>query len=91
MYYLSGSLIGLGLSVLSGSSLRYIMLNNTGVNDRATSQGMLTIFTSVGQLSGSAIVGILLALNANGFQLIFTGISILLFMMVFLSFKLKNR
>lgn len=91
LYYLSGSLIGLGLSVLSGSSLRYIMLNNTGVDDRATSQGMLTIFTSVGQLSGSAIVGILLALSVNGFQLIFTGISILLFTMVFLAFKLKNR
>lgn len=91
LYYLSGSFVGLGLSVLSGSSLRYIMLNNTGAADRATSQGMLTIFTSVGQLSGSALVGILLALNTNGFNLIFTAISIILVLMVILSLKLKNR
>lgn len=91
LYYLSGSFVGLGLSVLSGSSLRYIMLNNTGAADRATSQGMLTIFSSVGQLSGSALVGILLALNTNGFNLIFTAISIILVLMVILSLKLKNR
>jgi len=91
IYYLSGALIGLGLSVLSGSSLRYIMLNNASAEDRAVSQGMLTIFISVGQLSGSALVGILLALNSSGFNLIFTGISVIALLMVFLSFKLKNR
>ena len=90
-YYLSGTLIGLGLSILSGSSLRYIMLNNTSAEDRATSQGMLTIFTSIGQLSGAAVIGILLAISANGFDLIFIGISIILFLMIFIATKLKNR
>lgn len=39
LFYSSGMLIGLGLSVLSGSSLRYIMLNETTAVDRAVSQG----------------------------------------------------
>lgn len=91
LYYLSGTLIGSGLSILSGSSLRYIMLNNTSAEDRATSQGMLTIFTSIGQLSGAAMIGIILAISAQGFDLIFTGISILLFIMIFIATKLKNR
>ncbi len=89
-YYLNGTFIGLGMSVLSGSSLRYIMLNNTDAEDRAVSQGMLTIFTSVGQLAGSALVGILLASFTNGYTLIFTGISVLLAILIFVSVKLKN-
>lgn len=90
LYYLSGVLVGLGSSVLSGSSLRYIMLNNTAAEDRAVSQGMLTIFISIGQLTGSALTGILLALNKNSFSLIFNGISIFLFLMIFVSLRLKN-
>ncbi len=89
-YYLNGTFIGLGMSVLSGSSLRYIMLNNTDAEDRAISQGMLTIFTSVGQLAGSAMVGILLASFTNGYTLIFTGISVLLAILILVSVKLKN-
>jgi predicted MFS family arabinose efflux permease len=48
LFYTSGVLIGLGLSVLSGSSLRYIMLNETSMVDRAVTQGMLTIFHQPG-------------------------------------------
>ena len=90
LYYSSGVAIGLGLSVLSGSSLRYIMLNNTGVDDRAISQGMITIFTSVGQLSGAAIVGIVLAMKSNSYNTLFLGLSILL-VLIILSFVFKFR
>jgi MFS family permease len=48
LFYTSGVLIGLGLSVLSGSSLRYIMLNETSMVDRAVTQGMLTISSAWG-------------------------------------------
>jgi MFS family permease len=93
MYYLSGALIGLGLSVLAGSSLRYIMLNNTAIEDRAISQGMLTIFISVGQLLGSAVIGLLLASfsNKNVYPIIFTGISILLGSMLIVSLGLNKN
>lgn len=60
LFYASGVFVGLGLSILAGSSLRYIMLSVTSSEDRATSQGMLTIFTSSGQLIGSALFGLIL-------------------------------
>lgn len=93
IYYLSGSIIGLGLSVLSGSSLRYIMLNNTSLEDRATSQGMLTIFVSVGQLIGSAAVGLLTAslIAKNLYEYMFIGVASLLLAMFLLSFGLKKK
>jgi EmrB/QacA subfamily drug resistance transporter len=93
LYYLSGSITGLGLSVLSGSSLRYIMLNNTSLEDRATSQGMLTIFISVGQLIGTAVVGLLTAalIAKDLYESMFIGVSCLLLAMFFLSFGLKNK
>ncbi|MBN2893622.1 MAG: MFS transporter, partial [Bacteroidales bacterium] len=47
LFYFSGVFIGLGLSVLSGSSLRYVMLNEVPASDRAVTQGMLTIFISL--------------------------------------------
>lgn len=78
LYYSSGLAVGFGLSVLSGSSLRYIMLNNTGVDDRAISQGMVTIFTSVGQLMGASIVGIVLAMKSHSFYTLFLGLSFML-------------
>jgi len=93
LYYLSGALIGLGLSVLAGSSLRYIMLKNTIVEDRATSQGMLTIFTSVGQLFGAAFIGLILLSQPDkkGFEMIFAGVSALILVMFFLSFGIKGE
>jgi len=90
LYYSSGVAVGLGLSVLSGSSLRYIMLNNTGVDDRAISQGMITIFTSIGQLSGAAIVGIVLVLKSNSYNTLFLGLSIII-LVIALPFVLKFK
>jgi EmrB/QacA subfamily drug resistance transporter len=92
LFYSSGVFIGLGLSVLSGSSLRYIMLNNTSTEDRAVSQGMLTIFISVGQLIGSAAIGLILASlkEINAYPFIFTGVAIAVFLMMILAFRLKN-
>jgi MFS family permease len=93
VYYMSGVLIGLGLSVLAGSSLRYIILNNTAAEDRATSQGMLTIFISIGQITGTAVIGLLMA-SATGrvaFESIFTGVAVLLLAMLVLSLGLKGR
>jgi len=90
IYYLSGVLVGLGLSVLAGSSLRYIVLNNTSAEDRATSQGMLTIFTSIGQITGTAVIGMMMASMTTGvFATVFKGVAILLACMVVLSLWLE--
>ncbi len=92
IYYLSGVLVGLGLSVLAGSSLRYIVLNNTSAEDRATSQGMLTIFTSVGQITGTAVIGMVIASMATGvFPTVFKGVVALLVVMLLLSLWLEGK
>ena len=92
IYYLSGVFVGLGLSVLAGSSLRYIVLNNTSADDRATSQGMLTIFTSTGQITGTAVIGLLFASEmTEAFGIIFRGIAILAAVMIVLSLRLEGK
>jgi MFS family permease len=92
LFYLAGSLIGLGFSMRT--ALNYIMLNEVGATDRATSQGLLTIFISLGQLTGSALIGAMIATDPNGISgfrqafFILGGISALL---AILSLWLKNR
>ncbi|MCF7807422.1 MAG: MFS transporter [Candidatus Marinimicrobia bacterium] len=93
IYYSSGVLIGLGMSVLSGSSLRYIMLNNTKVEDRATSQGMLTIFISLGQLSATALIGVLSAslMGSESYAFIFRGTGVLMTAMFLTAIALRSQ
>lgn len=91
LFYTSGIFIGLGLSILAGSSLRYIMLNATKAEDRAITQGMLTIFTSSGQLIGSALFGFILgSLTSNhSFKYVFSIAGGALFIIFFLALRLR--
>lgn len=93
LFYVSGALIGFGLSVLSGSSLRYIMLNETSMVDRAVTQGMLTIFISLGQLTGAAIIGVVLEhkKGIQGYENVFLYQSLLLIVIIAFAFLLKKR
>ena len=63
IFYLAGVIIGFGLSLLVGSSLRFIVLNETPRGEKASAQGILTIFISSGQIVGSVIIA---ALSNNG-------------------------
>jgi predicted MFS family arabinose efflux permease len=93
LFYVSAALIGFGLSVLSGSSLRYIMLNETSVVDRAVTQGMLTIFISLGQLTGASLIGVIIAHKegTEGYVNVFLYQSLLLFLIIISAIFLKNR
>lgn len=93
MFYISGILIGLGLSVLSGSSLRYIMLNETSSSDRAVTQGMLTIFISLGQLTGASLIGVIIAKaqGIQGYRNVFVYQSIMIGMILIFAFFLKSH
>jgi MFS family permease len=94
IFYTGGAFLGLGLSVLSGSALRYIMLNEVSVSDRATTQGIITIFISIGQMTGAAIIGTLVASNSvplNGYKQVFLFISIFAFLLAVTGLLLKSR
>jgi MFS family permease len=94
IFYGSGVLIGLGLSVLAGSALRYIMLNEVDVHERAITQGVLTIFVSIGQIVGSAAITMVAAQELNpaaGYRKALYLISILMALTFVLALRLKSR
>jgi EmrB/QacA subfamily drug resistance transporter len=64
-FYASGALVGFGLSGLLGAPLRYITLEAAGSERRAAGQGLLTVFLSVGQLVGAALIGGVVASSAT--------------------------
>jgi EmrB/QacA subfamily drug resistance transporter len=66
LFYGGGIAIGIGMAGLLGSSLRYIMLAEAPAADRGAAQGILTVFISVGQLAGSAILGAVIASAGRG-------------------------
>ena len=94
LFYTGGVFMGLGTSMLQGSSIRYIMLNEVRPEDRALGQGIITLFTSVGQMTGATLIGIVVASQASrlaGYDISFVIISIIAFMVMLVSFLLKSR
>jgi len=94
IFYAGGAFLGLGFSILSGSALRYIMLNEVSVSERATTQGLITIFVSIGQMTGAAIIGTLVASNSlltKGYKQVFFFISIFAFLLAVTGIFLKSR
>lgn len=93
-FILSGVIIGLGLSALLGAPVRYIMLNEASASNRTAAQGAIALFTSIGQLLSSALVGAVADSQGGGVKgygsayLVIGAIAILL---VILTFWLKNR
>ena len=62
-FYLAGGLLGFGLSMRA--ALNYIMLNAVNELERASSQGMLLIFISIGQITGASFIGVMAAAAAE--------------------------
>ncbi|MBK7454150.1 MAG: MFS transporter [Anaerolineales bacterium] len=90
----SAAIIGLGLSSLLGAPMRYIMLNEASVADRTSAQGLITLFTSVGQLTSSALIGAVAASmggGVKGYGTAYMVIGIIAGIMVILTLGLKNR
>jgi len=94
LFITAGVFFGLGLSILSGSSLRYIMLNEVDIHQRALTQGLLTIFVSMGQITGGAVVSGMVAkyvVMLDGYKSVFISISVLIAGVLLISFRLRNR
>ncbi len=90
----SAAVIGLGLASLLGAPMRYIMLNEASAADRTSAQGLITLFTSVGQLTSSALIGAVAASmggGVKGYGTAYMVIGIIAGIMVILTLGLKNR
>jgi EmrB/QacA subfamily drug resistance transporter len=62
----AGVLVGLGLSGLLGAPLRYVLLNEVSAGERGSSQGLLTIFTSIGMMLSGVLIGAIAASAGGG-------------------------
>ena len=94
LFILAGVVIGLGLSALLGAPIRYIMLSEAAAADRAAAQGVMTLFTSTGQLLSAALVGAVAASQgggADGYSTAFLVIAGVALVLLVLSFGLKTR
>jgi EmrB/QacA subfamily drug resistance transporter len=90
----SGVVIGLGLSSLLGAPMRYIMLNEASAEERTSAQGVITLFTSIGQMASSAIVGAVAASmggGVTGYGSAYMVIGVIAAVMVILTLGLKNQ
>jgi EmrB/QacA subfamily drug resistance transporter len=94
LFILSGFIIGLGLSALLGAPVRYIMLNEAPRADRAAAQGGITLFTSIGQLTSSALVGAVAASlggGVKGYGSAYMVIGIVALVLALMTLGLKSR
>ena len=94
LFIVAGIVIGLGLSALLGAPVRYIMLNEAPASDRTAAQGAITLFTSIGQLASSALVGAVAASQGGGvkgYGSAYLVIGVIAVVLVFLTLGLKNR
>jgi multidrug resistance protein len=93
-FYTAGILMGLGSAMLQGSALRYIMLNEVQSSERALGQGIITLFTSTGQMTGATLIGIIVAsfpTKIYGYSQSFLIISAIAFVVMLIGFRLKSR
>ncbi|GMQ80669.1 MAG: MFS transporter [Rhodothermia bacterium] len=93
-FYISTVAIGLGLAGIMGSALNYILMHETQEEERTSSQGLITLFISVGQLFGAALVGSVVASMAGtvaGYSTAFFGIAAMMVVLTLLAFRLKAR
>jgi MFS family permease len=70
-FFGAGALTGLGLAVLLGAPLRYVVMREVAEDQRGAGQGLLTLSLSIGQLAGAALVGGVTTARAgqlSGFQ-----------------------
>ncbi|MHB8580082.1 MAG: MFS transporter [Ignavibacteriaceae bacterium] len=94
LFYTAASISGIGMGFLLGAPLRYIMLKEARESERASGQGVLTLFTGTGQLFGSALVGAVATSQgggAAGLQIAYGMVGAILFLLIIVSFNLKSR
>lgn len=94
VFYLASVFIGFGLAGLLGSALSYILIHEAKKQERAVSQGAITLFISIGQLLSAAMVGAIAASNQielEGYRTAFSVIVVITFLMTACAFFLKNK
>jgi EmrB/QacA subfamily drug resistance transporter len=66
LFILAGALVGLGLSGLLGSPVRYLTLRESSDVERSSAQAMVSLAGSLGQLAASALTGAIVESSLAG-------------------------
>lgn len=92
LFYGADVVIGLGMAILAGSSLRFVVLNETDKSERASAQGILTLFISSGQIIGSTIISALAATmsTTSGYMVAFMVVGVSMLLLVPAAMLLRN-
>ena len=93
-FYAAGAVIGLGLSGLLGAPLRYITLQESGDRRKGAGQGLLTLFLSIGQVVGAALIGGVVASSASelgGYRSALLAVAIVCAVALLASIALRSR
>jgi len=92
--FITASVIGsIGLGAVLGAPLRLIVLDNSLPAERGSAQGLLSNFTSIGRLFGSAFVGSIAASaggGVGGYRAAFVGIAVVAAAMGGLALTLRS-
>ena len=75
------AIVGAGLAALLGAPLRYVVAAETDERDRASAQGLLSVFTSTGISLGASIAGALIASSTpqeplSGYRRLYVAIAV---------------
>ncbi len=93
-FYIAAVLVGVGMGIIVGAPLRYIMLNEAKESERASGQGAVRLFTGIGQLFGGALVGAVASSQGGGsagLQNAYLLVGIMVAFLFLISFGLKSR
>lgn len=93
-FLLASIISGIGSSGLVGAPIRYIVLAETGNEDRASAQGLLSVTSSIGRLIGASVVGAVATSMGGGvigYQAAFAGLVVLGIVIMFTAMTLNSR
>lgn len=93
-FYLIAVVIGIGLSSLVGAPVRYIVLNETPLEQRGSSQAVITLARSIGQMLGGVMIGAVIAAfkhGLDGFHVAYLVIGVLVLLGTLSAFGLKPQ
>lgn len=65
-FYPAAVLTGLGLSALLGAPVRYLMLQVSSPQERASTQALISVVTKIGQMLSAAVIGAVAASFGGG-------------------------
>ena len=94
LFYVGSVLIGFGLAGIMGSVLSYILLLEARKGEKTVSQGIITLFISIGQIIGGALVGAIASSRGGevgGYAFAFLAIAVVTGVLALLSIRLKSR